>query len=96
MPARWRTWHAAGVKFNEPIPPKPFVSPAEWDRLPSSNPIRPESLTGQVLMIDDQDVERMLFAYLLRPTKLAVTGVADLPRRWGRCGRSCSTGSAWT
>ena len=73
------SWHATGVKFNEPISPKPYVSPAEYDRLPAGGePIRPESLTGQVLMVDDQDVDRMLFAHLLRATKLAVTGVADV------------------
>ena len=72
------TWHATGIKFNDPISPKPFVSPAEWERLPSTNPIRPETLVGQVLMIDDQDVDRMLFAHLLRRTKLTVTGVADV------------------
>jgi CheY-like chemotaxis protein len=74
------TWHAVGVRFDDPISPKQFVSPAEWDRLPTSNPIKPQSLTGQVLMIDDQDVDQMLFAHLLRSTRLSVTTVGDVAR----------------
>jgi CheY-like chemotaxis protein/HPt (histidine-containing phosphotransfer) domain-containing protein len=72
------TWHAVGVKFNAPVSVKMFVSPTEWEHLPTGNPIRPESLTGQVLMIDDQELDRLLFAHMLRATRLKVTGVADI------------------
>ena len=72
------TWHAVGVKFHAPVALKQFVSPADWERLPTGNPARPESLAGQVLMIDDQEIDRLLFAHLLRATRLTITGVADV------------------
>jgi CheY-like chemotaxis protein len=72
------SWHAVGVKFNAPVALKLYVSPAELERLPAGNPIRPESLSGRVLMIDDQDMDRVLFAHMLRKTRLTVETVADV------------------
>lgn len=81
------TWHAVGVKFNEPISPKLFVNPTDWDRLPTNNSVRPAMLAGQVLMVDDQEIDRMLFAHVLRETKLTITAVTDIEQASQAIGR---------
>ena len=72
------TWHAVGIKFQTPVSLKQFLSPADWEQLPTGSSTRPESLAGQVLLIDDQEIDRLLFAHQVRATRLTVTGVGDV------------------
>jgi CheY-like chemotaxis protein len=70
--------HDIGVKFKKPIFPQLFVDPMQWDELAEPSAVKPEDLTGDVLLLDDQEMDRDLFEHLLRGTKLQLTAVGTL------------------
>ena len=74
-----RVWHACQVAFDEPLSLKAVLRPGDWERLPGTGgpAVRPETLAGDVLLVDGQELDRMLFNHLVRKTKLKVTAVLD-------------------
>ncbi len=71
-------WHAVGIKFDEPVSLKVFISPGDWENMPSAKAVRPEELAGDLLIIDDQEIDRMLMAHMLRQTRLKVTSATGM------------------
>jgi CheY-like chemotaxis protein len=68
-------WHAIGVKFNETIFPRSFVSPEHWEQTDSNEPVAPEALVGEVLLLDDQEMDHELMQHMTKETKLRLTPV---------------------
>ena len=74
-----RVWHACQVAFDEPVSLKAVVRPGDWEPVPgAAGPaVRPETLAGDVLLVDAQELDRLLFNHTVRRTKLRVTAVLD-------------------
>lgn len=72
------TYHAFGVKFARTIFVKHFLEPDECGDLISDSQVDPAELTGRVLMIDDQEMDRALFAHHLRQTKCEVVSAVNV------------------
>lgn len=72
------TYHTFGVKFARTIFVKHFLEPDECGDLLSEGQVDPAELTGRVLMIDDQEMDRALFAHHLRQTKCEVVSAANV------------------
>ena len=64
------TWHVVGVKLDKRIFPKLYVDPDQAGPL--------TSVTGSVLHLEAQDLDRRLFAHHLRNTSVALTGCTTL------------------
>lgn len=72
-------YHLVGVKFEQPIFPKLYIDPSEWGELDEHTTIDPATLTGKVLHLDDQEMDRVLLAHFLKGTKIELTSVGTLP-----------------
>ncbi|MCB9848975.1 MAG: response regulator [Phycisphaeraceae bacterium] len=73
-----RRFHAAGVKFEDPIDPKTVVSPKAWmERMAVSGANKQESLSGSVLVLVDDQVIFNLTKMMLSDTQLKLTQAAD-------------------
>lgn len=70
--------HALGIRFLSKIFPKDFVDPGDWTDRAAEGQISPGSLTGNVLLIDDQEMDRMLMGHQLKPTNIKFHNAADL------------------
>ena len=75
-----RVWHACQVAFTEAVSLKAVVRPGELQATGGTGgpAVRPETVLGDVLVIDGQELDRLLFAHLVRKTKLNVTAVLDV------------------
>ena len=75
-----RVWHACQVSFEESVPLKAIVRPADWERISGTGGLasRPETLVGDTLVVDAQELDRLLFCHMVRKTRLKVTSVVDV------------------
>ncbi len=64
--------HLIGVKFATRIFPKLFTDPSEWDAESQDAKIDPKELNGKILLVDDQEIDRLLFSHHLQGTNLEV------------------------
>jgi CheY-like chemotaxis protein len=74
------TWHQVDVRFNNRIFPKLYVDPEHWAALDSRSGVDPASLKGNILIVDDQSLDRRLLEHHLHATGMkadAVGGVAE-------------------
>ena len=69
--------HEVGVKFKKPIFPQLFVDPMQWGQLQEAPVINAADLSGAVLLLDDQEMDRELFAHLLTGTAVKLTAVGS-------------------
>ena len=72
------SWHDIGVKFRQPIFPQLFADPAEWESLSDTPMVDPSTLSGSVLLVDDQEMDRELFHHLLRQTQVKLKSYANI------------------
>jgi CheY-like chemotaxis protein len=71
------SWHTVGVKFDRKIFPKLYLDPEIAITLTASN-TSPQALVGRVLLLEDNELDRRLFAHHLRRTRIELTGVGTL------------------
>jgi CheY-like chemotaxis protein len=69
------TWHVVGIKFKSRIFPKLFLDASEWGDEPEERVTDAKHLTGNVLHLEDQELDRVLVAHWLKGDKVKVTGV---------------------
>ena len=70
--------HAVSVKFAAPLFVKHYLEPDECDELLDQSPKDPSKLKGRVLMLDDQEIDRMLFLHYMGATGCEVVAVRTL------------------
>ncbi len=70
-------WHAIGVRFATAIFPRVFVNPKDWEQIASNEPVEPQALSGELLLIDDQEMDHALMKHMLKATRLNLTAVTD-------------------
>jgi CheY-like chemotaxis protein len=80
-------YHGVGVTFAEQIIPKLFVQASEWEKAQLLEDVIPSDLTGTLLFLDDQEMDRELFCHLLKSTKIEVTAVPDLEAALAAAGK---------
>lgn len=68
-----RTIHLIGVRFDQKIFPKLYVDPTEWGELEDSTAIDPTRLEGNVLHLDEQEMDLMLMQHFLKGTHIKLT-----------------------
>ena len=75
-----KVWHACQVEFHDAVSLKAVVRPGDLQSTGSAGgpAVRPDTVAGDVLVVDGQELDRLLFAHLVRRTKLKVTAVLDL------------------
>jgi CheY-like chemotaxis protein len=71
-------YHLVDVDFREPIVPKVYVEPADWNRSAAEGEVDPATLVGSVLMLDDQKIDRALAAHCLRGSGVKLNAVASV------------------
>lgn len=71
------TWHTVGVKFDRRIFPKLYLDPGDVEGV-NMEGCQPSGISGRVLLLDDNELDRRLVAHHLRRTKIELTGVATL------------------
>ena len=66
------TWHTVGVKFNAKVFPKLYLDP---DQAGAStvDATQPQAIQGRVLLLEDAELDRRLFAHHLRKTRVELT-----------------------
>lgn len=73
-----RVYHLIGVRFDDKIFPKLYLDPNEWGILDDSAPIDPASLSGTVLHLDDQQIDRALLTHFLKGTRIKLVNASSL------------------
>ncbi|HEX8324757.1 MAG TPA: response regulator [Tepidisphaeraceae bacterium] len=73
-----RAFHLIGVRFNAKIFPKLYVDPSDWNELGDGGPVDPVQLSGTVLHMDEQEMDRVLLKHHLSSTKIDLTSVATM------------------
>jgi CheY-like chemotaxis protein len=68
-------FHQIGVKFGEKIFPKLYLDPGSYDEVDGEAPVDAARLSGRVLYVDDQEMDRILMKHHLKPTKIEFVGV---------------------
>ena len=71
------TWHTVGVKFERRIFPKLYLDP-EHAVAVEADARDPATVSGRVLLLDDNELDRRLMQHHLRRTKIELTGVGRL------------------
>lgn len=71
--------HVFGLKFNHTIFVKHFLDPSEYGDLMAETPTAPTEIAGHVMLVDDQEMDRMLFSHHLRQTSCQVSLAKDGP-----------------
>lgn len=69
------TFHQVGVRFERKISPNVYVDRETLERHEGAG-LPPTTLGGNVLHVDESEVERKLMAHYLKPTKVTLTSVA--------------------
>lgn len=69
-------FHQVGVKFTTKIYPKLYLDPSEWTDLGDGPPVEPGKISGTVLHVDGQEIDRLLLRHNLAPTKIDLISVA--------------------
>jgi len=70
-----RTFHLMGVRFNAKIFPKLYLDPTEWDELGESTAVEPGQLTGTIVHVDPQEMDRLLLQHYLKGTQIKLLSV---------------------
>lgn len=70
------TFHQIGVRFEHKIAPRAYLDRESMDKLEGTGPPQ-TTLGGNVLHVDDGEVDRKLLAHYLKSTKVALTSVAN-------------------
>lgn len=73
-----RTYHLVGVRFDQRIFPKLYLDPSEWGELDNAANIDRSSLTGTVLHLDDQEMDRLLLAHFLKGTSITLHSASTI------------------
>ncbi len=68
-----KTIHLIGVRFDQKIFPKLYVDPSEWGELEDCSTIDPARLEGNVLHLDEQEMDLMLMQHFLKGTQIKLT-----------------------
>ncbi len=71
------SWHTVGVKFDRRIFPKLYLDPENANVL-EVDARNPQTVSGRVLLLDDNELDRRLMQHHLRRTKIELTGVSKL------------------
>ena len=82
--------HIYGLKFADKVFVKHYLQAHECDALLDQSNVEPADLVGRVLLVDDQEMDRMLFAHSLAATGcevVAVAAAADAADRMAEAGR---------
>jgi CheY-like chemotaxis protein len=69
-------FHQIGVKFDQKIFPKLYLDPGTYDEIDAEGQTDTAKLEGNVLYIDDQEMDRILLKHQLKTTKVQLTAVA--------------------
>lgn len=70
-------WHAVGVKFEHQIVPKLYLDPDQFVDM-EIDARQAEAIVGRVLLIDQSDLDRRLFAHNLRRTRVELRTATTL------------------
>ncbi len=71
------TWHTVGVKFNCKVFPKLYLDPDQAGGS-SIDATQPQAIRGRVLLLEEVELDRRLFAHHLRKTQLELTQAESL------------------
>lgn len=69
-------FHQVGMKFDEKIFPRLYLDPGSYAEVEADVPSDVTSLKGNVLYIDDQEMDRLLMTHHLKATSIRLTSVA--------------------
>lgn len=69
--------HIMGIKFAHALFVKHFLDPSEYGELISETPTAPTDISGHVMLVDDQEMDRLLFSHHLRQTSCQVSLAKD-------------------
>lgn len=72
------TFHQIGVRFDDKIFPKLYLDPGSYEDVETEAPADRSKLTGRVLYLDDQEMDRMLVQHYLRDTQIELVTVGLL------------------
>lgn len=67
------TLHELGVQFEEPVELREFLGAGKGAEFYSLEAVEPEKLVGQVLYIEDSDIDFRVMQHFLRETSLSIT-----------------------
>lgn len=70
--------HLVGVRFLHPIFPRQFVDPVHGEGAATDHKVDPQSISGRLLTIDEQEMDRNLLRHHLRESNLAITEASTL------------------
>lgn len=71
------TFHQIGVRFDPKINPKNYVDRESLEKVEGAG-LPPTTLGGEVLHVDDSEVDRKLLAHYLKSTKVTLTSMASV------------------
>lgn len=67
-------FHAVGIRFDSKVSPRHYVEPADLQKIDGAG-AAPTTLSGNVLHVDDSEVDRKLMAHYLKTTKITLTSM---------------------
>ena len=70
-----RTFHLMGVRFTTKIFPKLYLDPTAWGDLGETTSVEPSQLTGTILHVDGQEMDRLLLQHYLKGTQVTLISV---------------------
>lgn len=70
------TLHELGVQFEEPVELREFLGAGKGSEFYSLESVDPEKLTGNVLYVEDSDIDFRIMQHFLRETALSMTRAA--------------------
>ncbi len=79
-----RTYHLIGTKFDQKIFPKLYLDPSEWGELDDATTVDRATLQGNVLHLDDQEMDRLLMQHFLKGTKINLISVGTTDEAMAR------------
>ncbi len=79
------TLHEIGIEFDGPIDLREFFGSGRGTEFYSLEHVDPEKLEGQLLYVEDSDIDFRVFQHFLRETSLAVTRAKNATEAIGLC-----------
>ncbi len=79
------TIHELGVRFDQAIDVREHVGPEVTDDFYTLENVHPEKLTGSLLLLEPNEMDRALIRRHLKDTNLTVTSVASIDEAASRC-----------
>lgn len=81
------TLHEIGIQFDQPIDLREFLGAGSGTEFYSLEQVDPEKLTGQVLYVEDSDIDYRVMQHFLRETNLSVVRAKSVGEALGMCDR---------